>query len=116
MKTYTGKCHCGKVTYSAESDLTSAIECNCSHCGVKGLVLNFIPNEQFILHSGEQNLKKYTFNKHVIDHLFCENCGVETFAFGKDKDGKEMVALNIRSLEEVDTDSIPKTKFNGKNY
>jgi hypothetical protein len=33
---YSGKCHCGKIAFDVEGDLTSVIECNCSICYESG--------------------------------------------------------------------------------
>jgi len=115
MKTHTGGCHCGKVRYEAEADLSSVIECNCSHCSAKGLLLAFIPKEQFTLLSDEDALTEYLFNKKVIRHLFCKACGVEPFAFGKDKSGKETVAINVRRIDNIDLDTITRIPFDGKS-
>jgi hypothetical protein len=115
MKTYTGGCHCGKVRYEAEMELSQVIECNCSHCAAKGLLLIFIPAEQFTLLAGEDALTEYRFNKKVIRHLFCSTCGVEAFGKGKGQSGNEMVAINIRSFDDLDLTTINRTLFDGKS-
>src|SRR5205823_2202539 len=87
-KKYTGGCHCGKVRYEVTTDLTRVLDCNCSHCSKKGLLLNFVTADQFTLLSGEESLSDYQFNKKVIHHLFCRACGVESFARGTAQDGR----------------------------
>jgi hypothetical protein len=111
-----GGCHCGAVRYEVEMDLAKVISCNCSHCGKKGMLLAFVPSEQFRLLSGGDNLTDYQFNKKIIHHLFCSTCGVQSFARGVDKDGKEMVGINVRCLDDVDLESITITPFDGKNW
>lgn len=113
MKTHQGKCHCGAVTFSVQSDFTSVIECNCSHCAIKSLLLTFVPASQFQLLSGESALTEYRFNKHVIAHLFCRHCGVEAFGKSKDETSVETIAINVRTLEGIDLASIPRTPFDG---
>ena len=54
---------------------------------------------EFKLLSGEGATTEYQFNKHVIHHLFCSTCGIQSFAHGKGPDGIEMVAINARCLE-----------------
>ena len=116
MQTYTGHCHCGAVRFEAQLDLTKpVISCNCSHCGMKGWLLTFIPATQFTLHSGEENLTEYRFNKKHIEHLFCKTCGVQCFARGKDKDGNDTYAVNVRTLDDVDLDALEVTKVDGKS-
>jgi hypothetical protein len=34
--TYKGRCHCRKIAFEVEGDLTEAIECNCSICYESG--------------------------------------------------------------------------------
>ncbi len=115
MKTYTGGCQCGAVRYEAQANLDSAMSCNCSHCGKKGFLLKFIPSEFFTLTKGDEStLTEYLFNKKHIRHLFCPACGVQSYARGKGVNGAEMIALNIRCLDDVDLNSIPVTKFDGK--
>jgi hypothetical protein len=114
-KTYTGGCHCGTVRYEAQSELiTSVMECNCSHCSKKGLLLTFIPKDQFTLTDGEDALTEYRFNNHIIQHLFCTVCGTQAFAYGKDGESNEVACLNVRCVDDIDISALERTAFNGK--
>ncbi len=115
MTTYQGGCHCKAVRYEVESDLTQVIACNCSHCGMKGFMLKFVPSDNFKLLQGEDQLSTYQFNKHVINHPFCKNCGVESFAFGTGPDGSNMHAVNIRCLDDNVWEKVDAMKYNGKD-
>ena len=112
---HTGGCHCGKVRYEVTTKLDKLMSCNCSICSKKGSLLTFAPADAFTLKSGADDLGDYQFNKHVIHHLFCKTCGIASFARGKGPDGKEMVAINARCLDDVDLKSIPTTEFDGKS-
>ncbi|HEX9455512.1 MAG TPA: GFA family protein, partial [Candidatus Binatia bacterium] len=68
---YQGRCHCGKVAFEVEGELTGATACNCSMCSRKGSLLWFVPREQLCILTGDDDLATYTFNKHVIKHRFC---------------------------------------------
>ena len=114
-QTYSGSCHCGRVRYEATVDLTQVLECNCSHCQRKGLLLTFISPSQFTLHSGEQDLTAYQSNKKIIQHLFCRTCGVQPFARGTMPDGSPAIAINLRCLEGVDLDALKPMPFDGRN-
>ena len=117
MQTYKGGCHCGAVQYEIQSEaITAALECNCSHCGIKGMRLAFYPRSQFTLHTGEDNLTEYLFNKKVIHHLFCKTCGVQSFAYGKDENGGDTVAINVRTIPDIDQEALTINKFNGRDY
>lgn len=114
-KTYTGGCHCGRVRYEATTDPAKAIACNCSICSKQGLWLTFVKPAQFKLLSGLEALQEYRFNKHVMHHQFCRTCGVEAFARGRAKDGKDMFAVNVRCLDGVDIAKLNPAPFDGRN-
>jgi hypothetical protein len=103
------------VRYEVELDLTNpVIECNCSHCQIKGLLLSFAP-ASFLTATGEEHLSEYRFNKHVIQHLFCKNCGVESFGRGTAPDGTDTVAVNVRTIDDIDLSKLQRTPFDGRS-
>ena len=110
---YEGGCHCGAVRYMVSADLEQVIACNCTHCAIKSLLLVFILRRDFRPLSGEDHLSEYLFNKKTISHLFCRTCGVEPYAFGKDKMGNQTVALNVRTLDAIDIASLKTAPFDG---
>ncbi len=112
-KTYTGSCHCGRVSYEADADLGSVLSCNCSSCRRRGTLLAFVTDDKFRLKSGADALTRYAFNQKVIDYQFCETCGVLPFARGQRPDGVQTVALNVRCLDGVDLDALTIKKFDG---
>jgi hypothetical protein len=98
-------------------DLTKPVlSCNCSMCGRSGTMLAFVPATEFTLRSGEDALTDYQFNKHVIHHLFCNVCGIKSFARGQKPDGTKTVAINVRCLDDVDLDALTVTRFDGKTH
>jgi hypothetical protein len=113
---HEGSCMCGKVAFEVETDLTDLIECNCSHCYRKGLVLKFVPADKFNLLHGEADLAEFRFNKHRIEHLFCKTCGVQSFARGKAPDGSAIVAINVRALEDVEPWDFETKKVDGRSF
>jgi hypothetical protein len=113
---YQGACHCKKVSYEVDLEIDKVISCNCSHCQVKGLLLVFSKADAFTLLSGEHDLTSYMFNKKVINHLFCKYCGVQSFSRGKNKEGEDTVAINVRCLEGVDVDTLTLMKVDGKSW
>lgn len=106
-----GSCHCGKIRLEVEADPSEAIECNCSHCSRKGLILAFVPEGQVTITEDEAGVATYTFNKHVIRHRFCRTCGVQPYARAEGKDGPT-VALNLRCFD-VDLGSLKIRPFDG---
>lgn len=97
------------------SDLAQIASCNCSICQKRGSLLTFVPASEFKLLAGEDQLTDYQFNKRVIHHLFCKTCGILPFARGEAPGGGEMVAVNIRCLDDVDLDTLAVAPFDGRS-
>jgi hypothetical protein len=112
---YQGSCHCGKIAFQVEGELTQVTECNCSHCSRKGYLLWFVPRERLALKTPESALATYTFNKHVIKHHFCPNCGCAPFGFGSAPNGAATAAVNVRCLDGADLGSIKRMPFDGRS-
>ena len=113
---HQGGCHCGKVRFEATTDLAYVITCNCSICTKHGLLFTFLPAARFKLLGGEEQLQEYLFNRGNIRHTFCRDCGVETFGRGKNPDGVDMVAVNVRCLDGVDPGALPRRAFDGRHW
>ena len=109
----TGSCHCGAVRYTVEGTPEQALECNCSHCERKGMLLWFVPRTALAVTEGAGHLTTYTFNKHAIQHQFCPTCGVQPFGLGKGQDGSEMAAINLRCVDGIDLAAVKRTPFDG---
>src|SRR3954452_15631711 len=108
-----GSCHCRAVSYVLAAVPSTAIACNCSICRRKGSVLAFFPPSKFTLETPRVGLATYTFNKHVIQHHFCKTCVCAQFADGMTPDGREMIAINLRCVEDLDLASVEITEFDG---
>ena len=115
LKTFTGGCHCGLVRYECTSDLAMVTACNCSICTKKGLHFTFVAPKSFRLDAGHDSLKEYKFNKHVIAHQDCSECGVECFAYGRKPDGTDVIAVNVSTIDGIDLSTIKMMPIDGKN-
>jgi hypothetical protein len=115
MQKYSGGCHCGKVRYDVEMDLSGLITCNCSICTKKGTILGFVGEKQFKLLRGKDELSDYQFNKKHIHHLFCKTCGVTSFANGAGPDGALMYAINVRCLDNIEVSKLPTQEVDGRS-
>ena len=49
MATHEGSCHCGRIAFTLEGDVTEAMDCNCSLCRRRGGLLAFFPREALSL-------------------------------------------------------------------
>jgi hypothetical protein len=114
-QTYDGGCHCGKVRFRATVDADRVISCNCSICSKRGTLLAFTTPDHFSLASGADALTEYRFNTRNIRHLFCKTCGIASFSRGSAPDGKPMVAVNVRCLDDFDLDAPEIMPFDGKS-
>jgi hypothetical protein len=114
-KTYTGGCHCGEVRFAVTADISNVVACNCSICQKRGALWTFVPASSFALRAGADDLKDYQFAKKTIHHLFCAQCGVGSFSRGTKPGGGEMVAINVRCLDDVDIAGLTPTPFDGRS-
>jgi hypothetical protein len=111
---YQVRCHCGAVQAEVDAEFPAeAISCNCSHCTAKGLLLTAIGREQLTVQAGEDRLRTYQFNRRVIDHRFCADCGTQTFAEGKGPDGTAMAMVNLRCAPQADLTEIKAIPYDG---
>ncbi len=112
---YRGSCHCGRVAFEVEGTISGAITCNCSMCQRRGSILWFVPRDALTLLTPEENAATYTFNKHVIKHRFCPNCGIHPYGEGSDPKGNRMAAINLRCIENLDLSGVSVTAFDGRS-
>ena len=111
-----GSCHCGAVRFTARGEVDQVIECNCSHCSRKGLLLWFAPREALDVTQGEDRLATYRFNRRVIEHRFCTTCGVQPFGLGTGPDGRAMAAINVRCVEDLDLAQVKRVPYDGLSH
>lgn len=111
---YKASCHCGRVAFEVDGEISSALACNCSICSRKGSLLWFVPRTQLRLLTPEDAASTYMFNKHVIKHRFCPTCGIHPYGEGSDPQGRAMAAVNLRCIEDLDLGAIPVHHYDGR--
>jgi len=114
IKSYAGGCHCGRVRFNVKADLADASECNCSICTKKGILHIIVPQSDFELLSGRDDLAEYQFNTRVAKHWFCRVCGIHSFYIPRSHPDK--IDVNARCLDDVDLANITPRQFDGKNW
>ena len=116
MTVYQGSCHCGKISYEITGDPDSVLECNCSICSCNGYQLWFVPATDVKMKMPASDIGTYTFNKHVIKHHFCLNCGSSVFGRSKHpQTGVDTYAINLRCVPDVDASKLKIISYNGKD-
>ena len=110
---YKGGCHCGRIAFEVAGSIEHVMDCNCSMCQRRGGLLWFVPRSAMRLTTPESSLWTYTFNKHLLKHHFCANCGIAPFSEGE-KQGEKMASINVRCLEGIDLSKIKVVKYNGR--
>lgn len=107
LKRYSGSCHCGKVRYQAELDLTAGTgKCNCTFC-TKARNWGVITKPaHFSLLAGEQELTDYSRSP-ALHSLFCKHCGVRVFGRGHIPEiGGDFVSIQVLTLDDVPLEEL----------
>lgn len=115
--THHGSCHCGRIAFDLEGELSDVIDCNCSMCRRRGGLLAFFPSEALTLTTPESDYGTYRFNKEQIAHHFCLTCGISPFSEGvHPKSGAKMACVNVRCLPDVDLATLKVQQGDGARF
>jgi hypothetical protein len=114
MTRYRGGCHCGRVAFEVDGELSRATECNCSICAKKGYLHWIVPRDRFRLLTPENDLSTYTFNTRTAQHHFCPVCGIASFYVPRSDPDK--IDVNVRCLDGVDPTRLDIESFDGRNW
>jgi hypothetical protein len=111
---YEGGCHCGRVRFKVQADLTQTLDCNCSVCTKKGFLHLIVPLDQFEVTQGSEALTTYQFNTNTAQHMFCTSCGMHPFYVPRSDPDK--MDVNARCIDNIDVSALRPQKFDGKNW
>ena len=104
IKTYRGSCHCGKVTFEADLDVSKGTsKCNCSICWkTRDWSINVKP-DAFRALTGRDELTDYQFGGRNGHHAFCKHCGVRPYGWGHvEAIGGDYVSIKVACLDDLD--------------
>lgn len=112
---YKGSCHCGKVAFEFEAELTGAVRCNCSICSRKGALLCVIPHKTLQVLAWRDDLGTYRFGSHAIAHRFCRACGIHPFAEDVGESRERSAYVNMHCVADFDPSTLPVFDFDGRS-
>ncbi|MFM1895267.1 MAG: hypothetical protein RLZZ385_341 [Pseudomonadota bacterium] len=114
MKTYTGSCHCGAISFEFSGpEIASGLRCNCSICRRKGATMtDYVvgPKDIRIKVAGDA-LGTYVFGTGLAKHHFCRTCGIYTFHQTRRQPG--FYRINTGCLDGVDSPNLPFKVYDG---
>lgn len=104
MTKITGKCLCGNVSFSADTDIKLMANCHCSDCraatGAAYGTLVFVEADALAV-SGSPKVFKHTADSGAdMEKHFCPDCGSQLF--GKNSNRANMVSLRAGVLDQTD--------------
>lgn len=118
MPDYSGGCHCGQVrlTVHKSEPITSAVQCDCSLCTKKGILLAGVEDSELELLQGREALSLYQFGSKTAHHWFCKHCGIHVF--NRPRNHPERYSVNVRCLDDYRDlqPSLTIVPFDGQNH
>lgn len=112
---WTGGCHCGAVSFEIEiEEQVSLLDCNCSICIMTGHLHLIVPDENFELLSGQDQLVSYRFGTKSAEHLFCKVCGIKSFYWPRSHPGS--LSINFNCLSDGHGLEPGKISFDGRDW
>jgi hypothetical protein len=122
MALYQGSCHCGAVRFEVEAEIDHVRECDCSICRRRG-ALNFrVPRGALRILTPIDAMAVYRWGSMTGEDYFCRTCGIMPFRKPGALTAKERAAdrpefhgwaINVRCLEDVDVDRLPRHRIEG---
>lgn len=104
-KTYRGSCHCGRVTFEADIDLSAGTsKCNCTLCWKRRWWAVQLKPAAFRAVTGAEELTPYPRPAESGPRGFCKHCGIAPYVFNDAatwNDGA-YVSVNLACLDDLE--------------
>jgi len=104
-KTYRGSCHCGKIRFEADIDLShGTTKCNCTFCWKSRLWGAHIRPDAFRLLAGDDALASSPGSTKTTGGRRCAACGIFCFFLGEASEWNDgdYVSINLAALDDLD--------------
>jgi hypothetical protein len=108
-----GSCHCGRVRFRVEAQITELTTCDCSLCVKKNAVMAKVPEAALSVLSGDTDLGVYQWNTGRAKHHFCRTCGI--YVFHRKRAAPDHFGVNVFCLDGFDPTSVPVRATEGAN-
>ena len=107
-KLFQGSCHCGKIKFKANIDLTNgSSKCNCTFCRKNSYWSIRVKPEDFELIEGQDSSTKYSNNPQIGYYVFCNHCGSMPFGMSEKSEWtEEGVSIKASSLDDISTEEL----------
>lgn len=109
--TYTGGCHCGDVRFEVDMDLDHVRVCDCSLCRKRGALIHRVDETDLRIQTDLDALTLYQWHTGVAKDYFCPRCGM--LPFRRPRTAPDCWAVNVRCLDGVDLEVIPRKPVQG---
>ena len=125
LQTWHGSCHCGRVRYEAELDLSEpTTRCNCSICRKSRMWFATALGDGFRVTGGAEALAEYRWTppgraEPFLHFHFCRTCGIRTHGWGEHQSfGGRFTAVVLATLDDVPDDVLaaaPIARIDGRH-
>lgn len=120
-RTYHGSCHCRRIQFEADIDLTTnpTTKCNCTICWKLRWWGTIVKPEAFRLVTAPEDVQYGFPTESNGKRVLCKTCGVTAFGWGHLKEiGGDYVSINVAALDDLATAELlaaPLQYLDGRN-
>jgi hypothetical protein len=120
---YSGSCHCGRVRFELTAEIDHVRVCDCSICRQRGALIFRVDEADLHLLTPLAELTLYQWGSFTAKDYFCPTCGILPFRRPSHPTEGELArgvrpfngwAVNVRCLEGVDVDALPRRVIRGR--
>ena len=104
MSVFSGKCLCGKVTYTCHTEPKTIFNCHCEDCrratgSVFGTNL-FVPEDKVEIFGKVSSYSHTSDSGSTMTKRFCPNCG--SLLFGKNSAKVNVLSIRAGTVDQLD--------------